>query len=45
MKEEDKEFHLELVIQERYGNRELEHQINSGLCERVIPEKANLSPR
>jgi predicted nuclease of restriction endonuclease-like (RecB) superfamily len=42
--EAEREFYINLCIKERYGKRELERQISSGLFERVIIGKQNLPP-
>jgi predicted nuclease of restriction endonuclease-like (RecB) superfamily len=40
--EAEREFYINLCIKERYGKRELERQISSGLFERVVIGKQNL---
>ena len=40
----EKEFYINLCIKERYGKRELERQISSGLFERVVIGKQSLPP-
>jgi predicted nuclease of restriction endonuclease-like (RecB) superfamily len=40
----EKEFYINLCVKERYGKRELERQINSGLFERVVIGKQSLPP-
>ncbi|MDP1727212.1 MAG: PDDEXK nuclease domain-containing protein [Bacteroidota bacterium] len=40
---EEREFYIRLCIKERYGKRELERQINSGVFERVISGNLKLS--
>lgn len=40
----EREFYINLCIKERYGKRELERQISSGLFERVVIGKQSLPP-
>lgn len=40
----EREFYINLCIKERYGKRELERQISSGLFERVVIGKQTLPP-
>ena len=40
--EAEREFYINLCIKERYGKRELERQISSGLFERVVIGKQSL---
>lgn len=40
----EKEYYINLCIKERYGKRELERQISSGLFERVVIGKQSLPP-
>jgi predicted nuclease of restriction endonuclease-like (RecB) superfamily len=42
--EAEREFYINLCIKERYGKRELERQISSGLFERVVIGKQSLPP-
>jgi predicted nuclease of restriction endonuclease-like (RecB) superfamily len=42
--EAEREFYINLSIKERYGKRELERQISSGLFERVVIAKQSLPP-
>ncbi len=41
---EEREFYLRLSLRERWGKRELERQIDSGLFERAVLSKPKLSP-
>lgn len=41
---EEKEFHIHLVVKEKYSVRELERQIDSGYYERAILSKKKVSP-
>lgn len=42
--DEEKEFYLRLCSKENYAKRELERQLKSGLYERSVLSKANISP-
>jgi hypothetical protein len=42
--EAERNFYINLCIKERYGKRELERQISSGLFERVVIGKQSLPP-
>ncbi len=41
---EEREFYIKQAIKERYSKRELERQIDSALCERIITFREKLSP-
>ena len=43
--ETEREFYINLCIKERYGKRELERQISSGIFERVVIGKQSLPAR
>ena len=41
---EEREFYIRAALRERWGKRELERQLNSGLFERTVLSPAKLSP-
>jgi predicted nuclease of restriction endonuclease-like (RecB) superfamily len=43
-RDEEREFYLRMAIQERWGKRELERQLNGALFERVVLSPAKLAP-
>jgi predicted nuclease of restriction endonuclease-like (RecB) superfamily len=43
-RDEEREFYLRVCIRERWGKRQLQRQLNSGLFERAVLSPAKLSP-